>query len=143
MREHEKASVFAEAIDVLVAKAVDAKRPASPGAYAATVRADLRDRLHPVARALYARHGELTAEHLVTLLEAHERHEPAEPEPSAVTTGNLALVDASTFHHPPADKATTRERIAGIKAQLATVTKPPMPESDASTRGAVAGAKKQ
>lgn len=131
MRENERAEVFGQAIDAMVAKAVEQKRPSSPGAYAATVRADLRDRLHPVARDLYAKHGELTAEHLTILLEAHERPttpEPPSPPSPAATLPPVPAPDTS----PRMSRDAVRARIADAKAQLRNVTKPPMPTKEPS-----------
>ena len=50
MRESEKAEAYTAAINLLVDQAVTAAKPNSPGAYAATVRADLSQRHRAAAR---------------------------------------------------------------------------------------------
>lgn len=126
MRENEKAAVFNEAIDAMVAKAVEQKRPASPGAYAATVRADLRQRLQPVARDMFKRYGELTPEHLVTLLEAGEKP----PEPATPTSALPTFTAQSAPAEPRMSRDEVRARIAEAKAALRTVSKPPIPPKE-------------
>lgn len=128
MREHEKAETYSQAIDLLVTTAVEQAKPKSPGAYAATVRADLRERHRAAARVLFTEHGELNAEHLALLLSAADK--PADPPPSPAAA--LPTVRATDPLPPAARREIARKRIAAIKAELPSITKPPMPAKESA-----------
>lgn len=138
MRESEKAAAYTEAINLLVDQAVTAAKPKSPGAYAATVRADLSERHREAARDAFRKYGDLTGEHLALLLAAADKPQPAPPVNTPPAIGPWTPPE----HEPTAGRVLTRtevrQRIADLKAQLRTVTKPPMGERADTTRGAVA-----
>jgi hypothetical protein len=117
MRESEKAAAYTVAINLLVDQAVTAAKPKSPGAYAATVRADLSERHRDAAREAFRKYGDLSGEHLAILLTADDARAtggdvrpmplepwtPPEPEPTA---------------GPVTPRETARERLAAIRATL-------------------------
>lgn len=121
MRESEKAEAYTAAINLLVDQAVTAANPKSPGAYAATVRADLTERHRDTAREAFRKYGELSAEHLATLLAADDK--PAQPEP-------WTPPEPEPTAGPVLTKPLVRERIEAIKASLANTVKPPIGASE-------------
>lgn len=129
MREHEKAEAYSGAIELLVTEAVAAAKPKSPGAYAATVRADLSQRHRSTARDLFREHGELHAEHLALLLSASERG--SDPTPAATSAPVLEPWTPPEPDGTALPRTAVRERIAQVKEQLRTVSKPPIPERSA------------
>src|SRR5690606_11561346 len=104
-------------INLLVEAAVTAANPRQPGAYAATVRADLSDRHRPKARTLMAEHDELTADELASMLTADDKPEPPVSSPAA----SLPVVTATTPREPVAPLEAARERVSAIKASLGTI----------------------
>ena len=126
MRECDKAAVFGAAIERLVTDAVDRAKPREPGAYAAKVRADLNDRLRPVARAMFAAHDDVTADELATMLGAHETASKASgsklenrPADFKSTTSALPTYSAEPWRPvPPEVRRQAKERLAAIRNQL-------------------------
>jgi hypothetical protein len=118
MRENDKARCFTQAIDLLVEQAVATKRPDTPGAYAATVRADLSERMRPKARDVFAERDEVTASELAAILSESDRR-PTLPGPPVVSAAAaLSAYAADEWTPPPEVRAQARERIASIRATL-------------------------
>lgn len=111
MRENDKARCFTQAIDLLVEQAVATKRPDTPGAYAATVRADLSERMRPKARDVFVERDEVSASELAAILSESDRR------PSAAAALPAYAADEWT-PPPPEVRAQARERIASIRATL-------------------------
>lgn len=119
MRENEKRDVFNQAIETLVARAVDQAKPKTPGAYAATTRADLRTRHYETARNIFDVR-DVTAPELVDLLEPPSPPAPEDPAQSAAArlmAENAARL-AELEELPRSAKAHAKERIAQIRNQL-------------------------
>lgn len=116
-----KRETFRAAVELLVERAVSAGNPNNPGAYAASIRADLLNDHRSTAMELLDLDPSLTAESLAESLEpapvAQGRQEQGAgaPNPSSA----IPTYEAEPWKPvPPRQRALAKERIAAIKAQL-------------------------